>query len=283
MRLGRRMFRNTPVQRVPLVNSIYRRLSETAYGDTGTVVIAFRGIQIEVAAGDITTLPSLADGTYESDELDSFLASVRKGTVVVDIGANIGIWSVLMSKAVGPGGTVLAFEPSPNNAALLRANLERNDCMNVQVVEAAVGRTSGTGHLNTASPGATHQITAEPVDGSVDVSVVSLDGFLADRGLPEVAAIKIDVEGYEPEAIAGMAGVLETQPLFLAEFSMPQSEVAGTNWNAAISHLGAVYDGCLVFDGRTPTWVRSTELHDLTSSRKLLNLLFGVKQHANRG
>jgi len=216
-------------------------------------VIEFRGAEIEVAGGDITTLPSLADGTYESEELDDFLSHVPREAVVVDIGANIGIWSVLMSRAVGPGGTVLAFEPSPANAALLRANLDRNGCENVVVVEAAVRRTSGSGRLDTASPGATHKIA----NGAV--------------------------EGYEPESIAGMTKTLDTRPVFLAEFSMPQSEQAGTNWSIALGQLGTTYHECRVYDGRAPTWVPSSDLLDLTSNRKLLDLLFGTRAATPRG
>jgi len=101
MRLGRTMFRNTPLQRLPVVSALYRRLSETAYGQGGTTIVEFREIEIEIASGDITTLPSLADGTYESAELDRFLSYIRPGAVVADVGANIGIWSVLLSRAVG--------------------------------------------------------------------------------------------------------------------------------------------------------------------------------------
>src|SRR5687768_13018505 len=94
MRLGRAMFRNTPLQRLPVVSALYRRLSASAYGGGGTTVVSFRGADIEIPAGDITTLPSLADGTYEAAELDHFLARVGTGATVVDVGANIGIWSV---------------------------------------------------------------------------------------------------------------------------------------------------------------------------------------------
>ena len=177
---------------------------------------------------------------------------------------------------------MLAFEPSPGNAKLLRANLDRNRCENVEVVEAAVGRTSGSGHLDTTSPGATHKLANDPVEGNVEVLVVSLDDFLAERGLAGVAAIKIDVEGYEPESIAGMTKTLETRPMFLAEFSIPQSEQAGTNWHVALGQLGARYHECRVFDGRTPTWVQSSDLLELTSNRKLLNLLFGTREEASR-
>ena len=273
MRNGRRLFRNTPVQRLPGMAAIYGRLVRRAYGNDESVTVSFRQGIFEVPTGDITTLPSLADGTYEAHELDRFLSLVQPGQVVVDVGANIGVWSVLLSRAVGADGRVVAFEPSPRNAELLRLNLDRNHCENVQVVQAALGRVTGTGSLDTASPGASHRMAYDGVPGDTDVDIVSLDEYVESHGI-NVDALKIDVEGYEPEAIAGMRKVLDLCPTFLTEFSLPHSQLAGTNWAKTLDQLFASYTSCELFDGRSVRAVGSSDVSDILHSRKLINLLF---------
>ncbi len=62
-------------------------------------------------------------------------------------------------------------------------NLDRNDCKNVEVVEAAVGRVSGTGSLHTVSPGATHRTTCDPMSADTTVDVASLDEYEEAHGL----------------------------------------------------------------------------------------------------
>src|SRR5262249_33960355 len=70
-------------------------------------------------------------------------AAVEPGDVVFDVGANIGFFSTLLSQLVGPSGRVLAFEPEPENLALLRANLAANGGHNVTVVPCAAGAGAG--------------------------------------------------------------------------------------------------------------------------------------------
>ncbi len=255
------------------MSAIYGRLVRTAYGAEGTTVVSFRDVEIEISTGDITTLPTLADGTYESDELDRFLSLILPGAVVADIGANIGLWSVLLSKAVGPTGQVLAFEPSPDNVKLLESNLRRNGCTNVRIIAAAVGRASGTGSLEISTAGATHRLAPAGGTGDISVDVVSLDSFVAANHLV-VDAVKIDIEGFEPEAFEGMRQVLARHPLLLTEFSVPQARAAGVSWVETLPHLLETYGVCEVFDGRGVRLLHQTGVEEILGSNKLLNFLF---------
>ena len=274
MRVGRGLFRNTPLQRLPIMTAIYTKLVRSAYGTgDGTTVIIFRGTEIEIPTGDITTLPTLADGSYESEELNRFLELVVPGSIVADIGANIGIWSVLLSRAVGSDGRVLAFEPSPGNTALLKSNLERNGCSNVDIVPVAVGRATGRSSLDTTSAGATHRLATDGSSGDTPVDVVSLDEYARENGL-RIDAVKIDIEGYEPEAFRGMRQVVGNRPLLLTEFSVPQAKSAGTSWGDALDHLLETYGSCEVFDGRHREKIDASGSRTILESHKLLNLLF---------
>ena len=86
---------------------------------------------------------------------------------------------------------------------------------------------------------------ADGVPGDTDVDIVSLDEYVESHGI-NVDALKIDVEGYEPKAIAGMRKVLDLCPTFLTEFSLPHSQLAGTNWAKTLDQLFASYTWCLV-------------------------------------
>ena len=78
-------------------------------------------------------------GGYETREIDLLCSFVKPGDCVLDVGANIGLYSLALSRAVGPSGRVIAVEPDPDNLALLRRNLQANGCTNVTVVEEALG------------------------------------------------------------------------------------------------------------------------------------------------
>ena len=207
------MFRNTRLQHLPLTSALYRLLSRSAYGGGGNTVVTFRGVEYRRSPPvHITTLPSLADGTYEADELDRFLATIKQGATVADVGANIGMERLLLARAVGPQGTVYAFERSPTNASLLKSNLARNTCTNVVIVHAAVGSAAGHAMLDTTSPGATHRLAASGHDGDTPVDLVALDEFVESTGAT-LQAVKVDIEGFEPVALAGMSKVLSERPL----------------------------------------------------------------------
>ena len=81
-------------------------------------------------------------GIWEAFETSLFLSLLRAGDVCLDVGANIGYYSVLAATKVGEDGAVFAFEPESNNVALLSANLALNQCRNVCWWPVALGATS---------------------------------------------------------------------------------------------------------------------------------------------
>src|SRR5579864_59054 len=82
-------------------------------------------------------------GAYESELAAPILSLVRPGSVVFDIGAHIGYWTLVLSRFCGPSGTVFAFEPLPENLVRLHHNLQLNNVENVQVVSAAASDVIG--------------------------------------------------------------------------------------------------------------------------------------------
>ena len=132
----------------------------------------------------------------------------KPGMHVVDIGANIGLYTLLLAKQVGETGHVWAFEPDQGNAAMLRHNVTANGYSNVTVVSRAVGATSGQGilYLCDAHHGDHRIFQGQGHRRKIPIEIVALDDFF----LPgqRIDLIKIDVEGVEEMVLTGMQRIL---------------------------------------------------------------------------
>jgi len=158
-------------------------------------------------AGDLCCSSIFLD-SYEPFTTEIFKRVVKKGNIVVDLGANIGYYSLLAARIVGMEGKVYAFEPEPRNHGLLLKNIELNKYSNIIPVQKAVSNKSGATKLFISTSGG-HSIH-ELSDGRdfVEVETVTLDEFLKEEG-HHVDVIKIDVEGAEIDAIEGMKQVIK--------------------------------------------------------------------------
>jgi FkbM family methyltransferase len=170
-----------------------------------------------VHADDQVMTPFMREyGLWEPAETAFLERTVRPGDTVLDVGANIGYFSVLGSTLVGPQGRVIAVEPEPRNLLLLKANLWRNQCANAVVLPLAAGREFGYVPLtfNEENRG-DHQV------GWIDradlhVPSARLDDLLAGQRLD---LVKVDTQGVDHEVVAGLAGLFEvSSPTILCEF-----------------------------------------------------------------
>ena len=138
------------------------------------------------------------------------------GDVFVDVGANVGYFSLLAARAVGPTGRVVAIEAVSEIAEAARANADRNDLGNIEVIEAAASDAVGEVELMLAQHpgGATIPADDVPPDltGRRTVRTVTLDGLVASGDVPPPSMVKIDVEGAEFPVLDGMAEVLAPPP-----------------------------------------------------------------------
>jgi len=148
------------------------------------------------------------NGNYEAALGDFFKNALSSGDTVLDIGANIGFFSVFFSKWVGDTGRVLAFEPEPNNREFIRANLSNNSRHNVTVFSTAVSDKAGetTFYVDPAFWGV-HSLGRKNVANSaveMQVETVALDEFLpAKLGKSERFVAKLDTQGAEPLIFKG--------------------------------------------------------------------------------
>jgi FkbM family methyltransferase len=157
-------------------------------------------------------------GTYEPGCVRIVQTLVKPGWFVADLGAHIGYFTLLLAKCVGPEGRVFAFEPSPENFAVLRENIALNGYENVHVEQKAVSNKDGTVILR-PGPGTLSSMNAICEKGrGVAVEAVALDHWFLSQRLPTLHFLKIDIEGAEDLAIEGMQCVLlDCRPILLLE------------------------------------------------------------------
>ncbi len=155
-----------------------------------------------------------AHGLYDYNNMTLLKRVLAQGGVFVDVGANVGAYSLVASEQ--PRAIVLAYEPHPATFALLQENLRRNDRKNVIASCAAVGDETGVLSISD-TPGSSTTHVASGNDGPViQVPVVRLDVELERRELI-ADAIKIDVEGFEYPVLRGAGDALGRTTLVFVE------------------------------------------------------------------
>lgn len=135
--------------------------------------------------------------------------AIEKDDVVLDIGANIGYYTLIFARLVGNGGRVFAFEPDPDNFALLQRNVELNGYQNVVLVQKAVARQTGKIRLYLSNESSADHNIYDRHNGrkSIEVEAIRLDDYFKDYDR-KVNFVKMDVEGAEWEALQGMSHLL---------------------------------------------------------------------------
>ena len=153
--------------------------------------------------------------SYEKYVADVVRPRLKPGDVMLDLGANIGYFTMLGAACVGAGGKVIAFEPSAANCALVRASAARNGFSNVTLHQKAVAERAGWVGLELEDSNG--KIVRDAAASEARVETVALDKMLADE--PHIHLVKMDIEGAEPLALAGMTRLLERhRPLLFTEF-----------------------------------------------------------------
>lgn len=209
--------------------------------DDRLVLKELDGFKLYVQPSDLAVgRPIMEGGVHESHVTAVFRNRIGTGMSVLDVGANLGYFTMLATSLVGPSGHVMAIEPNPGNIKLLEASRRANAFANVTVVQAAAGRELGLLMLNTShSNGTTSALSNElrALIDSVTVPSMKIDELMPqDRKLD---FIKIDIEGAEFNALLGAAKTIQRwHPIIVSEFApdmMPM--IAGVDGPAYLQLL----------------------------------------------
>ena len=228
---------------------------------------------------------ALLTGTFESAELAFVERFLKPGMTMLDLGAHHGLYTLLASKRVAPGGKVFAFEPSPRERRALHLNALLNLCWNVTIQGLALGSENTRANLFVVEGSQTGCNTLRPPDvlcgtSPVRVRVTRLDDWLDSQRINQVDFIKLDVEGAELDVLMAAERLLNRtpRPVILAEVQAcsdtavglsgqednPTSKLQGYQWLCLKENgsperleLGADDPKAILSQFRRNAWVKS--------------------------
>lgn len=207
---------------------------------------------VAVPADDLATIGALADGVLPKPGTLKFIEKhLRPGGTFVDVGANVGLFSLLAARVAGPNGRVIAIEPAPVTAHALRAMISANGLEAVvRVEEVAAGAERGLGTLSIMSNCRQSTLMSTAAgsvaqEGSVVTSVAPLDEILGNT-VPDI--VKISVEGWELKVLDGMQGLLAAHPEVIIVMEFDPAHIRSTGLSAAgwVDRMGAA--GMRIFE-----------------------------------
>jgi FkbM family methyltransferase len=173
-------------------------------------------------------------GSYEPELRQIVSGLLPPGGIAIDVGANVGWHTLLMSRLAGRQGRVLAIEPNPSVSAELRRNLQINRTQNVEVMVCAVGGAEGVLSLLAPAanePGAAsgHVVAAgETGPGVISAPARTLDAIVAEANVDRLDFIKLDIEGYEwPALRGGEKTIARFRPPIVFEFDVSYAPRGG--------------------------------------------------------
>ncbi|MEO1148067.1 MAG: FkbM family methyltransferase [Cyanobacteria bacterium J06638_22] len=217
-------------------------------------------------------MESMYFGTYQTDLIALMERILRPGDSFIDVGANVGYVSAIALGLVGRKGQVHAFEPVPQYADRLRQVQQDNPRYHLQVNPMALADQPGTATIcitnlpnigwNTMVP---QFMGRKTVQAEVEVSVTTLDHYLATTAVPNLRLIKIDTEGYEFPVIKGLQTTLaklDPLPILVVEIA----PAAYPNMNTSLVELAAFMEtlGYRAWDMAIAHPVEITELTETT-------------------
>lgn len=152
-------------------------------------------------------------GWFEPAELSFVRDHLGPGDIVLDVGANAGLYTVIAARLVGTSGQVYAFEPDQRAAALLRHNVSINGLTNVTVIEAAASNQTGMAPFAAANDTALSSLAAinradQQIQEWRTVNTIRLDDAVTAHGIGPVTFMKMDVEGAEKLVLEGSPHLL---------------------------------------------------------------------------
>ena len=203
--------------------------------------VEIHGATVVLNPTDPVVSGALHFGVYEKAETRFFQSACRDGMPCLDVGANLGYYTALAARAVGPNGRVLAVEPDPDSFGYLEQTIAANAVGNVEAFPVAASDAPATLPLliSTDNRGDNRLYASGEDRPQVEVAARPLDALLRENKIDTVDLIKIDVQGYEPKVIAGLRETITASPnlTLLTEFWPQGIDEAGEDANEFLQTL----------------------------------------------
>lgn len=190
------------------------------------------------------------ESDYEKDSFAFFKTNINQGDVILDIGAHIGLYSVILANLTGESGKVYCFEPTPSTFKVLNKTIELNKLKNVMPINCAISNTSEKIRLNLTTENGEGSNSNSIVNfgtfqNSIEIDAYSIDDFRFAHQL-KIDVLKIDVEGIELNALKGARqtflidrpkGVLALHPENILQFGHTLEEI----WEILLEYKMSVF------------------------------------------
>lgn len=180
------------------------------------------------------------DEIYEKSTTKAIKKLIKSGMNVINIGANIGYYTVLIAQQISPTGKIFTFEPFPSNVRFLQKNVEVNDCKNVEIISKAVSNKTQKANLWLKDSGTQHFVSSRELSdfNKIEIETITIDDFLSEKNI-KIDFVLIDAEGSEKYVLEGMEKTLQANPdlEIITEYNPHTLELAGTSGQSFLDFI----------------------------------------------
>lgn len=242
-----------------IINSIDRKLEQqeiakwfNLFGKNDKIVFNLQEINFNLYKDSILS-KFIYDG-FEKKEVDFMLNTLKEDDIFIDIGSNIGLFSLLASKKVGVNGKVICFEPAPITYKRLLENIELNQLQNVIALNLGLSDNVGELKFYYSDTGFDAWNSFAPdsrLKKSIKIKTSTLDLQLENIDKEQIKMVKIDVEGWEKFVIQGGETFFKNySPIVMVEFTEENTFNAGYNIHDIFGELETLgYDWFRIVNG----------------------------------
>lgn len=212
------------------------------------IVCRIKDFSLKLCSDSVLAKPLFVGTGFEEGETKLLRRLAKPGMQVIDVGANIGFYTVLLGKLVGKTGHVWSFEPFPPAVNYLKQNIELNKLNNITVIEKAVAEKEDALDFHVFAEGCdvynSLGASYRPVEqlrsvGRIVVPVISLDGLFNKGELLKADILKVDVEGAEERVLVGARDLIKNSPnlVVVAEMGTDSARQCGCSIQRAIEYM----------------------------------------------
>lgn len=198
-----------PLWAVPL-RTIYRASLKVMAKGSGLKEIERGGMKYLIWTKEDIGKKLLILRSFEANETEFFKRTIKSGDICLDVGGNIGYFSLNFAKSAGPDGRVYVFEPIERNVLTIRLAAIMNRLNNIEVLESAVADSSGEVSLEIPDDDSAyaHMSTGRADARTATVKCITLDEFIKSKHVKKISVLKVDVEGAEHLVLKGASSLL---------------------------------------------------------------------------